>query len=177
MLWIFLAGGSFVGIFFLIIFFIERKGGTASPDQLRTYKKMGIIFVILGIVGCLGLDIISYLIYDKVSQTGNWELELIIDEDLDESFYICESIGTEEYCSFYYRLNNGMVESKNVDLDITTIYEKDDCTPYVVEYTHHQRAKMNNTLRAILAFGFGETSCYKTYEIYIPTGKVLRKFN
>lgn len=78
--------------------------------------------------------------------------------------------------SFYYKVSNGGIKRGKVNAEYTTIYEKDDCTPHVVEYTTYTKNKMNEVLRAVLVFGY-EGSSQKTYEIYTPTGTILRTFS
>jgi hypothetical protein len=91
-------------------------------------------------------------------------------------YYVRISIDTDENYSFYYKLNNGGFKRGTVKAESTTIFEKDDSTPHVIEYTTYTKNKMNVILRAILAFGYG-TSNNKSYEIYTPTGTILRTFS
>ena len=84
-------------------------------------------------------------------------------------------VDTDEVYSFYYEVDNGGIKRGKVNADDTIIYEKENCTPHVVEYTTYTKNKMNNTLRVILAFGYGKSS-HKTYEIYTTPGTVLRTF-
>ncbi len=69
-------------------------------------------------------------------------------------------------------IGNYYLLQKIFEKEKVTIYEKDDCTPHVEEYTTYTKNKMNRILRMILAFGYGESS-KKSYEIYIPTGTIF----
>lgn len=179
MLWILLVVG---GLGALVMAILASAELFSSYYKDRNYiavraKCMG-IFIVIGLVGLFGLSRIDDLSYEEVAQTDDWELVSLMDNsEISESgsgglFYVHVSIDTDEVYSFYYKVNNGGVKRGKVDAEYTTIYEKDDCTPHVVEYTIYTKNKMNKVLRAILAFGYGETS-QKTYEIYTPTGTIL----
>lgn len=182
MLWIALVVGGF-GAFIMLLFTIVGMFSSYRVwSDIGSYAiRMG-IFIVIGLVGLFGLGGIDALSYEEVAQTGDWELVSLTDNsELSGSgsgglFYVHVSIDTDEVYSFYYEVNNGGVKKGKVDADYTTIYEKDDCTPHVVEYTTYTKIKMNKVLRAILTFGYGESS-NTTYEIYIPKGTILRTFS
>lgn len=181
MLWILLFVGGFGAIIMFLFAIVEMFSSYRVWSNVGSYAiRMG-IFIVIGLVGLFGLSGIDALSYEEVAQTGDWELVSLTDNsELSGSgsvglFYVHVSIDTDEVYSFYYEVNNGGVKRGKVDADYTTIYEKDDCTPHVVEYTTYTKNKMNKVLRAILAFGYGEPS-QKTYEIYTPTGTILRTF-
>lgn len=178
MLWILFVVGGIEAINFFLMSVVEIFSSYRNWDNIRSLGIKMVICIALGTVGFLGLCGIGYLSYDEVSQTGNWELVSITDDSQISGkgsgglFYVRVSIDTEEVYSFYYQVNDDGFKRGKVDADTTTIYEKDDCTPHVVEYTTYTKNKMNSILRIILAFGYGESS-QKTYEIYTPTGTIL----
>ena len=141
-----------------------------------------VILAIVGLIGFFGLDKIRTSTIEEISKTGEWDIVSLTDNsEVDGSttgglFYVYCSIDTDEVYSFYYETTDGGIKRGKVDADNTTIYEKEDCIPHVVEYTTYTKNKMNKTLREILAFGFGESS-KKSYEIYAPSGSVIRTFS
>ena len=182
MLWILFVVGGIGAIIFFLMCVVEIFSRYRDWDDIRSWGIKMVICIALAAGGFLGLCGIDCLSYNEVSQTGNWELVSITDDSQISGkgsgglFYVRVSIDTEEVYSFYYQVNEGGFKRGKVDADTTTIYEKDDCTPHVVEYTTYTKNKMNSILRIILAFGYGESS-QKTYEIYTPTGTILRTFN
>lgn len=182
MLWILLLVGGFGAIVMLLFALLEMSSSFRNWYDVRGYAIKMVILIVVGLVGLFGLAGIGSLSYDEISQTDNWELASITDNSQISGkgsgglFYVCVSIDTEEIYSFYYQVNDGGFKRGKVDADTATIYEKDDCTPHVVEYTTYTKNKMNSILRIVLAFGYGESS-QKTYEIYTPTGTILRTFN
>lgn len=182
MLWILFVVGGIGAIIFFLMSVVEIFSSYRDWYDIRSWGIKMVICIALGTVGYLGLCGIERLSYDEVSQTGNWELVSITDDSQISGkgsgglFYVRISIDTEEVYSFYYQVNDDGFKRGKVDADTTTIYEKDDCLPHVVEYTTYTKNKMNSILRIILAFGYGESS-QKTYEIYTPTGTIFRTFN
>ena len=180
MLWILLVAGV-VAILFVAIEIFGTLVGISDWSDVLAIGKKAIIYIVLGVVGYLGLYGIGCLCYDEVSETNNWELVSITDSSQISGkgssglFYVYVSIDTEEVYTFYYQVDDGGFKRGKVDADVTTIYEKDDCSPHVVEYTTYTKNKMNSILRIFLAFGYGESS-QKTYKIYTPTGTILRTF-
>lgn len=193
MLWIFVVVGG-VGAVIIGLFCIFEIFGPSKPDcsKVDRYVVRFVIFSVTQLVGFFGLIGIGTLSYEEVVQTDDWELVSLTDNsEISGSgssglFYVHVSIDTDEVYSFYYKVNNGGVKRGKVDADYTTIYEKDDCTPHVVEHTLYTKNKMNKVLMAILTFGYysnpiqpiqpSQTS-QKTYEIYTPTGTILRTFS
>ena len=182
MLWILLVVGGF-GAF--IMFFLTIAGILSSYrdwHEVGSYAIRMVILIVIGSIGLFGFIGIDALSYEEVAQTGDWELISLTDNSEIAGnvsgglFYVHVSIDTDEAYSFYYKVNNGGIKRGKVNADYTTIYEKDDCTPHVVEHTTYIKNKMNKVLRLILAFGYGESS-QKTYEIYTPTGTILRTFS
>lgn len=182
MLWILLIVGGIGAVMMLIDIIFEMFGSYIDWSDVGRYAIRMVIFIVIGLVGLFGFSGIDALSYEKVAQTGDWELVSLTDNsEISGScsrglFYVHVSIDTDEVYSFYYDVDNGGVKRGKVDANYTTIYEKDDCTPHVVEYTTYTKNKMNKVLRAILAFGYGESS-QKNYEIYTPTGTILRTFS
>lgn len=180
MLWILLVVGLCASVICLIgvvtfLFMVEI-------DDVIDWLIRLAISVVVGLIGLFGLAGIGAFTEDEVSQTGNWELVSITDnsqisgEAHGSIFYVRASLDTDEVYTFYYALEDGGIKKGKVDVKTATLYEKDDCTPHVVEYTTYTKNKMPDVLRAILAFGYGEKT-EKAYEIYAPTGTVLRAFN
>ncbi len=182
MLWILFLVGVLGAVIFFFMFVGEIFSSYRDWGDIRSYGIKMVICIVLGIVGFLGICGIDCLSYDEVLQTGNWELVSITDDSQISGkgsgglFYVRVSIDTDEVYSFYYQVNDDGFKKGKVDADKTTIYEKADCVPHVVEYTTYTKNKMNSILRIILAFGYGESS-QKTYEIYTPTGTILRTFD
>lgn len=182
MLWILSVVGAIGAIIFFLLAVLEIFSSFRDWDDIRSWGIKMVICIALGAVGLLGLCGIDCLSYNEVSQTGNWELVSITDDSQISGkgsgglFYVRVSVDTDEVYSFYYQVNDGGFRRGKVGADKTIIYEKDDCTPHIVEYTTYTKNKMNSILRAILAFGYGESS-QKTYEIYTPKGTILRTFN
>lgn len=182
MLWILLG----LGVLFTIALFLILVYELCSDgywDIIQDLVRKLVFFIALSAVGFLGICVIDFFsYYDKVSQTGNWKLVSIKDDSQNSGkgsaglFYVRESIDKGKVYSFYYQDNDNGFKIGEVDADRTTIYEKDDCTPHVVEYTIYTKNRMNSILLIILAFVDGESS-KKTYEIYIPKGTILRTFN
>ncbi len=180
MLWILFGIGFLGAVVALICIIIYILFGNFD-DVVGGVIQFG-IFVVVGLIGFFGLAGIGDFTYEEISQTGDWELVSITDnsqisgEAHGGMFYVYASLDTDEVYTFYYSIEDGGIKKGKVNANAATIYEKEDCTPHVVEYTTYTINKMPSVLRAILAFGFGE-STEKSYKIYTPTGTVLRSFN
>lgn len=179
MLWILLVVGA-VGALIMLIWTIIDLFELDWYEARDCAIKFGICLVI-GAVGLFGLAGIDALSYEEVSKTGDWELQSLSDNSQISCkgsgglFYVYVSIDTNEVYSFYYKESDDGFKRGKVNADKTTIYERDNITPHVVEYTTYTKNRMNIILRAILAFGYGESS-QETYEIYTPKGTILRTF-
>ena len=176
MLWILFALSSI----FACVYFWEIIGAMFSHvrDKRKIRNKairMGILIVGI-VVASYGIKGIGTLSYEEVVET-NWELVSLSEKSQvsgkgsGELVYIESSDAHDEYLFFYKINNKGGFKQGKIDVDVTTIYEMDNCKPHVVEYTKYTRNKMNNTLRIILALGYGASS-QKSYEIYIPKGTI-----
>lgn len=180
MLWILLVVGG-IGALIMFMWTIIAMFDLDWHEARGAAIRLG-IFLVIGAVGLFGLAGIGSMSYDEVSQTGDWNLQSLSDSSQISGkgsgslFYVYVSIDTNEVYSFYYQVNDDGFKRGKVDADRVTIYERDDCTPHVVEYTTYTKNKMNSVLRTILAFGYGEDS-EKNYEIYTPKGTILRTFN
>lgn len=191
MLWIFVVVGGGVATIMAIFTIGEIVGATKYTDwsKIDRHFVRFFIFAVIELVGCFGLIGIGTLSYEEVVQTNDWKLVSLTDNsEISGSgssglFYVHVSIDTDEVYSFYYKVNNGGVKRGKVDADYTTIYEKDDCTPHIVEHTTYTKNKMNKILMSILTFGYYSNpiqpiqTSQKTYEIYTPTGTILRTFS
>lgn len=159
MLWIFLIVGGCGGIIMLLCTLFEIVDCYRDWPENSIFVKKLAIFIVIGTVGLFGIEGINCLSYTETSQTSNYELVSLTDY------------------SFYYKNGDDIsIKSEKIEAGNTIIYEKDNCTPHIVEYTTYTKNKMNNVLRAILAFGYGESS-EKSYEIYTPKATIPRDFS
>ncbi len=181
MLWILFVVGGLWTCIMLLFTIAEMFSSLRDWHDVRSYAVKMLIFIGIALVGLFGLAGIDCLSYEEVSETGNWELTAITDDVRISGkgsrgrFYVRMSIDTDEIYSFYYKVDDDGFKRGTVKADNTVIYEKDDCTPHVVEYTTYTKNKMNRILRGILAFGYGESE-QKSYNIYTPKGTILRTY-
>lgn len=181
MLWILLLVGGIGAFIMFVLIVAEFFLSSIEWHDIREFAIKMVIFIGIGAVGFFGLAGIDALSYEEVSKTADWELQSLSDNSQISGkgagtlFYVYVSIDTNEVYSFYYKQDDGGFKRGKVEADKTTIYEI-NCTPHVVEYTTYTKNKMNNFLRAILAFGYGESN-QQTYEIYTPKGTILKTFN
>lgn len=180
MLWILLIIGCVIAAvmcFFIIMDIISGDWSDIGSCAKQMVASIGI--ALIGFVGIVAIHALSYK--EEAVQTDCKELVSLADTSEISGnvsgglYYVNVSIDSDEVYSFYYKANNGVKKGK-VDAETATIYEKDNCTPQVIEYTTHTKNKMNKVLRNILAFGYGE-SIQKTYDIYTPKGTILKRFN
>lgn len=135
----------------------------------------------IGFICLFALAKIAAWSYQETEQTASYELVSLQDNSQISGygsgnlFYVYASIDTEEVYTYYYKFNDGFKKGK-INSDNVIIYEKDNCNPLILEYTTYTKGKMNGILRAILAFGYPNTS-EKHYEIYVPKGTILQTFN
>ena len=164
MLWIILIVGAIGTMVSFLAIVIDRE---QYYSRFGKYAIGICISFVIGMVGLLGLSVVWHMSYEEILQTEYWEIKA-----LSNNRYVYVSTDTDAVYSFFYQVNDDGIKRGKVDADKTIIYERDDCVPHVVEYTIYTKNKMNNVLRIILAFGFGE-NINKNYEIYIPRGTVL----
>lgn len=180
MLWILLVVGLFGAFGYLVYTICGIFSDNSDWNTVRYYAVRLGIFIVIGLVGFLGIRGIDSLNYKEVVQTADWELVSLTDNsDLSASsglFYVYISIAMDDIYSYYYRLDDGGIKRGKLYAYHTTIYERVDCTPHVVEYTTYTKNHMNKILKVILAFGYGE-SLQRNYEIYAPPGTILRTFS
>lgn len=185
MLWILLVLGVMIAVggCVVIIFDFLNCPYDIREDAIKTVIALGIGAV--GLLGLLGVDSLSY---DEVTQTDEGELVAISEGEIltllddegkvsvvlqdSEDLYNVAYNETDNCYSFCYNNKDGMAVGVKADKDVVTFCETDDCTPYVVEYTTYTKNKMNEVLRIILAFGFGESN-QKSYEIYTPAETIF----
>lgn len=86
------------------------------------------------------------------------------------SIYLMKKNETYSFC---YKEEDRGIKYKNIDVKTATIYENNNETPHIIQYTYYKKNTMNKVLRDILAFGFGESS-KKRYEIVISEGTILK---
>ena len=180
MLWILSVIGG-IGAFIYFLFLIASLC-QLDLDDVRYWGIRMIICIVAMLVGLFGFSGINSLSYDEVVQTGSWKIVSIADNSQISSkgsgrlFYVNAHIDTNEVYSFYYQVNDGNFKMGKVDADVTTICEKDNCTPHIVEYTTYTKNKMNRILQILLTLAY-KNSSQKTYEIYVPTGTIFMTFD
>lgn len=181
MLWVLIFGG----ITLAILFFIILLSDCFSDDRDEEIIHGGLIFIAIcilaSLVGYGGIKGIDMLSYTEVEQTNSFELVSLSDDSqvsVRKSGAYCYIIAveTKEVYSFYYKVNDNGFARKTVNANDTIIYEQENGTPCVIEYTTYTKNKMNGILRTILAFGYGGERQKNSYEIYVPKGTIVRTF-
>ena len=171
MLWILVIVG-FIGALYMTAFIIGGIGQSCYKHEIRNFVVILVICCVFIAVGIMGLDKISSMYYEEVSQTNCWELQALSDGSQIEGNV--RSTKTKEVYLFYYKVSDDEFKLGKVDADRTTIKETEDF-PHIVEYTTYTKNEINRTLRMILAFDFIEHT-EKNYIIYIPKGSMIRTF-
>lgn len=171
--------GLMVTIYGLVFVAIGGKDRETVVISIKMIVIAGLIPIILGFIGYCA---VKKFTYKEVQQTAHFELVPMTENSQISvigsgglSYVFVSSNDTNNFYSFYYKANDGSFKLIKVDVDATNVYEKDDCTPYVVEYTTYTKSKMNGILQFILTFKLDQSKeTPKAYEIYIPTGTFLR---
>jgi len=138
-----------------------------------------VIFIVIGAVGFFGLVGIGYMSYVEDSQTVDRKLQSFsVDRRIsgDRAECIFYLFDIKYFYFFYYKVSDNEFKSDMINADRAKIYEKNNCTPHMVEYAFYIKNNMNRVLRRILAFGYGE-GIEKRYDIYIPKDTIFRTFN
>lgn len=82
---------------------------------------------------------------------------------------------TDEVYMYYYKSGDGYRKGK-ITSENVIIYEQENCTPTIVEYTTYTKVNMNIILEGILSFcKFREEEI--SYEFYVPKGTVVQTFS
>ena len=184
MLWVL----ALLGIGFSVIMVFCTIGDFIKGEDRDFILGDLIIIIIAGAIGggaICGINEIQSLYYEEVVQTNDWQIVPIEDSSQisGKINYIRVSLDTNEVYSFYYQTNDGGVRRENVFTEQAVIYEDNNCTPHVIEYTTYMCNEMDTTLLNILAPPMYEQREEKkeleenrSYEIYIPEGSILRTF-
>ncbi len=180
MLWFILVLGGLGAILYFCLSILDLT--VLDFEASREHFVKFIKFFIVCLVGVFGLNGISNLNYEEIEKTGDWELISVADtvkisgEGSGGLFYVHVSVDSEDVYSYYYKLDNGGIKKGSVKAENTLIYENNDCTPHIVEYTTYTKNKMNKILWAIATFGIGDEES-KSYEIYVPKNSILRTYS
>lgn len=178
MLWILLFFGA-IGTIFMLCMLMSAIWREDLYDVKDASIKMA-IFLVVGLIGVFGIKWIYHQGDCEVSEINSFELISIVDNSQvsGELYYIQATTNPKEVYSFYYKVEQSGFKLGTIEANVTTIYEKEDCSPKVVEYTNHRKNKINKALRIFLVFSgsYGESS-QKTYEVFIPEGTILKSFN
>ncbi len=179
MLWIIMFVCAF-GTLFNIVSIIGEIIDAEWRDALKAFIRV-CVFSAICFISLFALAAIAVWSYQETEQTASYELVSLQDNSQISGhssgnlFYVYASIDTEEVYSYYYKFNDGFKKGK-ITSENVIIYEKDNCNPLIIEYTTYTKGYMNGFLRAILSFGYPNTS-EKHYEIYVPKGTILQIFN
>lgn len=138
------------------------------------------LYLIPTAVSYLGISIVYELDYEESEKSKEYKLVSLQDSsqvngNMSSSlFYVYASLGTDEVYTYYYELENGGYKRGKVSADDTVIFEEENCTPKLVEYTVYTKNKLGSILRKLFTFSNNPTS--EKYEIFVPKGTVLKKF-
>lgn len=179
MLWIVVLGSIVVALFSIV------SGIFALLDRNWKYVLHNVIRIIIGVlvffvsIFCLGA--IGAQSYQETEKTAKYELVSLQDNSQISGsargglFYVYASMDTDEVYMYYYKSGDGYRKGK-ITSENVIIYEQENCTPTIVEYTTYTKVKMNGILEGILSFcSFrGEE---KNYEFYVPKGTVVQTFS
>ena len=114
------------------------------PKFFAVIFVIGAVFCLIGIFGLKGIKSMSY----DEEYSNNLALEAITTDNNKVFLQISEQTN-----KIYYKVNNGELKVENYDVDTMNIYEKDGCTPYVIEKTNYTRNKIKKFWLFILAGG------------------------
>lgn len=169
---------------FAIAFFTIIVVATTRIGKLFSLKNCIIIAlcIVLGIIcnWAAHLQLNDNLVETK--ETARYELVTLQDDSQLSGnlgrgvFYVYGSINTEEVYNFYYKTQDGGFVKGKVNANKAVIYENDECSPVVVEYTTYTRSSMNPKLQKWLFFYEREEQT-KSYKIYVPKGTVANEYS
>lgn len=179
MLWITFGGSFIVGIV-AFVFLIANLIVRDWKDALHSVIAI-IICVVAFFVSAFGLGAIGSKSYQETEKTAEYELVSLQDNSQISGsargglFYVYASMDTNEVYMYYYKSGDGYRKGK-ITSENVIIYEQENCTPTIVEYTTYTKINMNGVLEGILSFcKFRETE--KSYEFYVPKGTVVQSFS
>ncbi len=179
MLWIAVIGSLIIGFITLVglifdLFDCDWKSALHSGICL-------IICVVIFFVSTFCLAAILAQSYQETEKTAEYELVSLQDNSQISGsargglFYVYASMDTDEVYLYYYKSGDGYRKGK-ITSENVIIYEQENCTPTIVEYTTYTKINMNGVLEGILSFcKFRETEI--SYEFYVPKGTVVQSFS
>lgn len=179
MLWIIFFGSFVYGLYSLVC----AIGNLFECDwkEAGLYGIKIIICVILFFASafCLGGIIVNS--YQETEKTAEYELVSLQDNSQISGFargglfYVYASMDTNEVYMYYYKSGDGYRKGK-ITSENVIIYEQENCTPTIVEYTTYTKVNMNGILEGILTFcKFRDEEI--SYEFYVPKGTVVQTFS
>lgn len=179
MLWVALFG-SFIAVIFAICLLIDNLIERCRKGVLHSVIAI-IICVVIFFVSFFSLVAISSKSYQETERTAEYELVSLQDNSQISGsargglFYVYASMDTDEVYMYYYKSGDGYRKGK-ITSENVIIYEQENCTPTIVEYTTYTKVNMNGTLKGILSF-CSFTDEEKSYEFYVPKGTVVQTFS
>ncbi len=179
MLWFIFWGSFGYGLYSLV----SAIGEMIDRDwkNARRYGIKIIICVILFFVSAFCIGGIVVHSYQETEKTAEYELVSLQDNSQISGsgggglFYVYASMDTDEVYMYYYKSGDGYRKGK-ISSENVIIYERENCTPTIVENTTYTKANMNGILEGILSF-FTFRDEEKSYEFYVPKGTVVRTFS
>lgn len=179
MLLIFFIGSFFVGVGSLFFGFFDLLDHDFK-SVWHNVKRIAICVVVFFVSAfCLGA--IGARSYQETEKTAEYELVSLQDNSQISGyargglFYVYASMDTNEVYMYYYKFGDGYRKGK-ITSENVIIYEREACTPTIVEYTTYTKVKMNGILEGLLSFcSFRDEE--KSYEFYVPEGTVVQTFS
>lgn len=171
---------SFFAIPILLLYWLISWALDGWNDSKRHLKRACISAVIF-ILSFFAFAPICQKLYKEKVETARYELVSLQDSSEISGrargalFYLYASIDTNDVYTFYYTHNGGYKKGKITSENIV-IYEDDNRTPCIIEYTTSEKLAMNPILKAILTFGWLEES-EVSYEVYVPKGTIVPAFS
>lgn len=171
---------SFFAIFIFIIIGLIDLPLDGWECTKRQFKRASISALVC-VLSFLALCPLAMKLYTEKIETARYELVSLQDNTQISGhargglFYLYASVDTDDVYTFYYTHNGGYKKGKIVSENIT-IYEDDNHTPCIIEYTTAEKLDMNPILKAILTFGMLENS-EVSYEVFVPKGTIVPAFS
>lgn len=147
----------------------------------KTELKLFFISIIVFLVSIVLNSMLCTKLKTEKLQTARYELVSLQDNSQISGqgrgglFYLYVSMDTNDIYSYYYKVGDGYQKGKIVS-ENAIIYEQDNCTPCIIEYSTITKLDMNPLLSGILTFGlFNEETI--SYDIFVPTGTIVQTFS
>lgn len=172
--------GSIVVAVFSIVFGIFEFLDSNWDYFIHNVIKI-IICVVIFLVSTFCLRAIGSKSYQETERTAEYELVSLQDNSQISGsargglFYVYASMDTDEVYMYYYKSGDGYRKGK-ITSENVIIYEQENCTPTIVEYTTYTKVNMNGILEGILSFCLFRDE-EKSYEFYVPKGTVVQTFS